>query len=169
MAEGQGRDVDYREYIGQVTGRGTIVVERTPLTNFARAVLDQSPVYRNAEVARAEGFADVPAPPTFGFSIQNWGRFEELQPEEQPETNPMYEVMGKLYANGGMILHGEQSFTYHQPVVAGQRLDYEGVVKDIYEKSSGERTMTFIITEDTYRDESGQPVLTSTMNLIHRS
>ena len=29
--------------------------------------------------------------------------------------------------------------------------------------------MTFIVTEDTYRDESGEPVLTSTMNLIHRS
>jgi acyl dehydratase len=160
---------DYREYIGQATGRGTIVVERSPLTNFAKAVLDESPVYRNAAVAREEGFDDVPAPPTFGFSIQNWGRFEELQTADQPATNPMYEVMGKLYANGGMVLHGEQTFTYHRPVVAGQRLDFVGLVKDIYEKASGDRTMTFIVTEDTYRDESGELVLTSTMNLIHRS
>ncbi len=29
--------------------------------------------------------------------------------------------------------------------------------------------MTFMVIEDTYRDEDGQPVLTSTMNLIHRS
>ncbi len=29
--------------------------------------------------------------------------------------------------------------------------------------------MTFIVVEDTYRDEAGEPVLTSTMNLIHRS
>jgi hypothetical protein len=146
-----------------------VVVERSPLTNFAKAVLDESPEYRNGEAARAAGFADVPAPPTFGFSAPAWGSWEELQTAEQPETNPMYEVMGALYANGGMILHGEHTFTYHQPMVAGQRLEYEGVVKDIYEKVSGERTMTFIIVEDTYRDESGAPVLTSTMNLIHRS
>ena len=29
--------------------------------------------------------------------------------------------------------------------------------------------MTFMVVEDTYRDERGEPVLTSTMNLIHRS
>jgi len=160
---------DYSEYIGQPTGRGTLVVERGPLAAFAKAVLDESAVYRDAEIARQEGFAGIPAPPTFGFSIQNWGRWEELQPAEQPTTNPMFEVMGKLYANGGMILHGEQEFTYHRPIVSGMTLHYEGRVKDIYEKVSADRTMTFIVTEDTYRDESGEPVLTSTMNLIHRS
>jgi len=160
---------DYSEYIGQVTGRGTLVVERGPLTNFAKAVLDDSKVYANAAVAREEGFGGVPAPPTFGFSIQNWGRFEEMQTAEQPESNPMFEVMGKLYANGGMVLHGEQEFTYHQPIVAGDVLTYEGVVRDIYAKQSGERTMTFIVVEDTYRNQAGEPVLTSTMNLIHRS
>jgi acyl dehydratase len=77
--------------------------------------------------------------------------------------------MGKLYAGGGMILHGEQEFTYHQPIVAGDVLTYEGVVRDIYAKQSGERTMTFIVVEDTYRNQAGEPVLASTMNLIHRS
>jgi N-terminal half of MaoC dehydratase len=160
---------DYSEYIGKATGRGTLVVERGPLTNFAKAVLDDSKVYANAEVARDQGFTDVPAPPTFGFSIQNWGRFEELQTAEQPESNPMFEVMGKLYASGGMVLHGEQEFTYHQPIVAGDVLTFEGVVRDIYEKPTGERTMTFIVVEDTYRNAAGELVLTSTMNLIHRS
>jgi acyl dehydratase len=160
---------DYSEYIGQATTRGTLVVERGPLMNFAKAVLDESPVYRNAEVAHTEGFDDIPAPPTFGFSIQNWGRWEELQTAEQPATNPMFAVMGKLYEGGGMILHGEQEFTYHRPLVCGQTLHYEGVVKDIYQKVSGDRTMTFIITEDTYLDDAGEPVLTSTMNLIHRT
>ncbi len=160
---------DYSEYIGKATGRGTLVVERGPLTNFATAVLDDSEVYRNAEVAQAAGFANVPAPPTFGFSIQNWGKFAELQTADQPTSNPMFEVMGKLYANGGMVLHGEQEFTYHQPVVAGDVLTYEGIVRDIYEKPTGERTMTFIVVEDTYRNAAGELVLTSTMNLIHRS
>jgi acyl dehydratase len=159
---------DFSEYIGRATGRGTLVIERGPVANFAKAVLDDAPVYRNADVAAADGFAGIPAPPTFGFSAQNWGRWEERQTAEAPETNPMFEVMGKLYANGGIVLHGEQRFEYHQPIVSGQTLHYEGIVRDIYEKPSGDQTMTFIVVEDTYRDDAGDKVLTSTMNLIHK-
>ena len=81
----------------------------------------------------------------------------------------MADVMGALLAKGGIVLHGEQEFVYHQPMVVGQRLHFEGVVRDIYQKASGDRTMTFLVTEDTYRDDDGAPVLTSIMNLIHRS
>ena len=147
-----------------------LVVERAPITLFARALGDDSAVYRNAEAARDDGFADVPALPTFGFSIQNWGKWEELQPAAPTSGgNPMAEVMGGLMANGGMVLHGEQEFLYHQPLVVGQRLRFEGVVRDIDQKASGDRTMTFMVTEDTYRDDYGASVLTAIMNLIHRS
>ncbi len=161
---------DFGEYIGQATSKGTLVVERAPITLFARAVGDSSAVYRNADAARAAGFPDVPAPPTYGFSIQNWGRWEELQPSDaSPATNPMAAVMGGLMAKGGMVLHGEQEFQYHQPLVVGQHLHYEGVVRDIYQKASGDKIMTFMVIEDTYRDDDGAPVLTSIMNLLHRS
>ena len=161
---------EFSEYIGRATSQGALMVERAPITLFARAVGDDSAVYRNAEAARAAGFANIPAPPTFGFSIQNWGKWEELQPTASGTGgNPMAEVMGALMAKGGMVLHGEQEFLYHQPLVVGQRLTFEGVVRDIYQKASGDRTMTFMVIEDTYRDEEGTPVLTSVMNLIHRS
>ncbi len=168
MTESAGSD--FTEFIGKATSKGTLVVERAPITNFARAVGDGSAVYRNADAARAAGFVDVPAPPTFCFSIQNWGKWEELQPTDAaPAANPMAEVMGGLLAKGGMVLHGEQEFQYHQPLVVGQRLSFEGVVRDIYQKVSGDRTMTFMVIEDTYRDEDGTPVVTSIMNLLHRS
>lgn len=162
--------IDFSQFIGLPTGRGTLVVERAPLTNFARAVGDDNPVYRNADAAREAGLADVPAPPTFGFSIQNWGKWEELQPPDAtPERNPLAELMGGLMATGGIVLHGEQEFTYHRPLVVGQRLRFEGVVRDIYQKHSGDKTMTFMVIVDTYKDETdGEPVLTSTMNLLHR-
>lgn len=163
-------ETDFSDFIGKRTSGGTLVVERAPITNFARAVGDGDAVYRNGEVARAAGFADVPAPPTFSFSIQNWGKWEELQPSgATPADSPMAAVMGRLMAGGGMILHGEQEFQYAQPLVVGQRLSYEGVVRDIYQKASGDRTMTFMVIEDTYRDGDGELVLTSIMNLLHRS
>ena len=52
-------------------------------------------VYQDVTAAKGAGFDNIPAPPTYGFSIQNWGRWEELQPPDgQPERSPMAEVMG---------------------------------------------------------------------------
>jgi len=163
-------DGRFSEYIGMPTSKGSLVVERAPITQFAKAIGDGNPIYRNADAARAAGFSDVPMPPTFGFSVQNWGKWEELQPEDgTPAREPMAEVIGGLMAEGGMVLHGEQAFTYHRPMVVGDRLTYAGVVRDVYQKPTGDRTMTFMVIDTVYSDASGDPVLTSTMNLIHRS
>jgi hydroxyacyl-ACP dehydratase HTD2-like protein with hotdog domain len=81
----------------------------------------------------------------------------------------MMEVIGSLMAKGGMVLHGEQEFVYHRPIVVGDVVHREGKVADLYSKESGGRTMTFLVTEDEYRDADGELVLTARMNLIHRS
>ena len=51
--------------VGQVTTRATVVVERGPVSCFADAVLEESPIYRDPAAARAAGFSNIPAPPTF--------------------------------------------------------------------------------------------------------
>jgi len=159
------------EVVGRPTGRSTVTVERGPVTRFAEAVTESSPIYRDVEAARAAGFDGVPVPPTYFFSAAgHWGAFPEAQPADaQPDSNPTMEIIGQLMANGGMVLHGEQEFTYHRPVVVGETLRSEGKVADLYEKAAGERTMTFLVTETEYRDTEGELVLTARMNLIHRS
>ncbi|WP_334143777.1 MaoC family dehydratase N-terminal domain-containing protein [Rhabdothermincola sp.] len=159
------------EVIGRPTGAVKVVVERGPVAKFADAVKNDSPVYQSLEAARAAGFEHIPAPPTYAFSaLQYWGRFPEDQPPDPTGgTNPMMEVIGTLMAKGGMVLHGEQEFEYHKPIQVGDVLTSEGKVVDCYSKESKGRTMTFLVVEDVYRDEAGEPVLTSRMNLIHRS
>lgn len=162
---------DHDRYIGKPTSEGVVTIERATVTTFAAAVLDDRPLYRNREAAVAAGFDDIPAPPTYWFSAaQNWNQWEEEQPPDSAiGPNPMAEVMNRLMASGGMILHGEQEFVYHRTAVVGEKLHQRGVVKDIYTKQSGDHTMTFMVIETTYSDESGTPVVTSTMNLLHRS
>lgn len=161
----------FDEYIGMATAAGRITVERAPVTAFADSVLEDKELYRNAEAARAAGFDSIPTPPTYFFSAaEAYGRFAEDQPEDPTGgRSPMAEVMGELMATGGLILHGEQAFVYHRPVVVGEQLDHTGVVKDIYRKPTGEKTMTFMVIENSFTDDRGEPVLTATMNLIHRS
>jgi acyl dehydratase len=159
------------EVVGRSTGKAVLQLERGPVSRFAESVTESSPIYRDAEAARAAGFDAIPVPPTYFFSAAaHWGAFPEEQPADAtPERNPTMEIIGKLMAGGGMVLHGEQEFTYHRPVVVGERLTSEGEIVDLYEKQSGERTMTFLVSETTYRDDQGELVLTSRMNLIHRS
>jgi acyl dehydratase len=159
--------------IGQVTGKWKIVIERSPVSNFAKAVGDKSPVYQDAEAAKAAGFDAIPVPPTFPFAMAHWGTFPEQQPADNPAAGgvtPVMKIIGELRKQGGMMLHGEQEFTYHRPLMVGDVLVGEGRIVDLYEKESKGRTMTFLVTENVYNDEkTGEPVVSTRMNLIHRS
>ena len=155
--------------IGTPTGTTVVTVERGQLAEFAPAVKDDSPVYRDTRAAADAGLPGIPAPPTYPFVMGNFGAFPELQVEEAPAGNPMAEVLGPLMAKGGMILHGEQEFTYHRPVFAGDVLVGRGTVVDAYEKESKGKTMTFVVVETAWSDRAtGEPVCTSRMNIIHR-
>jgi acyl dehydratase len=159
------------DVIGRPTGAAKVVIERGPVAKFAQAVHDDREIYQRQDAAEAAGFDAIPVPPTYGFSaMQYWGTFPEDQPEDPTGgTNPMMEIIGGLMAKGGMVLHGEQEFVYHRPIVVGDVLTGEGHVVDHYTKESKGRTMTFLVVEDVYRDAEGEPVLTSRMNLIHRA
>ena len=156
--------------IGKPTGAYKVRVERGPVSFFAAAVLDDNPVYRDPEAAKRAGFPSMPAPPTFSFAMQHMGRWDEEQPPDPTQgVNPMNKVMGELFAKGALILHGEQEFTYHRAVFAGDVLIGEGTVADAYQKESKGKTMTFVVVETAWTDRAtGEPVCTSRMNIIHR-
>jgi acyl dehydratase len=159
-----------RGIIDQPTGAWHVTVERAPVTAFANALHDTNPVYRDARAAHDAGFDGIPAPPTFTFAMGFWGSFAEHQPDDPTGgVNPMHGVMGKLHAEGALVLHGEQEFTYHRPVEVGDVLRGEGRVVDIYEKDTDSATMTFIVIRTEWTDaDTGAPVVTEQFNLIAR-
>jgi len=59
-----------------------------------------------------------------------------MQPTGSGGTNPVMKVIGGLMKTGGLILHGEQEFTYHQPIVAGETLQATGRISDHYAKTA---------------------------------
>jgi acyl dehydratase len=141
--------------IGQPTGAWTVTVERGPVTAFANAVADPNPIYHDRRAARDAGFEDLPAPPTFTFAMGFWGSFVEDQPADPTGgVNPMHAVMGELHGKGALVLHGEQEFEYHRPVIVGDVLRGVGQVKDVYEKDTDAA--------------SGAPAVTERFNLIAR-
>jgi hypothetical protein len=161
-----------RSVIGAKTSAFRVRIERQPVASFAAALKDTSDVYRSEAAARAAGLAGIPAPPTFTFAAPYWAAFlaDEQPPDPTAGTgNPMHTVMGEQFAKGALVLHGEQEFEYHRPVVVGDVLDGEGVITDAYEKDTDSALMTFIVIETRWTDaETGDPVVTERFNLIAR-
>jgi hypothetical protein len=163
--------------IGTQTGAWRVVLDRAVLANFAKAVGDSSPVYRRAEAVSAAGLDAVPAPPTFTFAAPYWGAYRADEQPADPTKgggNPMHTIMGDLFAQGALVLHGEQEFVYHRTPVAGDVLDGVQSITDIYEKETDSARMTFVVMETVWSDAStpgsgkGAPVVTERFNLIAR-
>ena len=151
---------ELRSRVGETrTTIGGLRVEAGKVEEFARAIGDDDPLYRDREGATDRGFGDTPAPLTFTRT----GRFERYRTGESIELGfrPEY------------TLHGAQAYEYDRPLLVGDVLRGETTVVDVTERE-GERggTMTFAEVETTYYDErngsdgSDERVLTERATVI---
>lgn len=128
-------------------------VERGKIREYALALGLTDPVHTDLEAAKAAGFGDLLAPPT--FVRQFW--------HENPGNDPM----PHLGYDPKRRLHGEQEFEYHKPLVAGMNLKGKNVIVSTREKE-GRRggMMTFVVIETRFVDEAGELVQVARRTLI---
>lgn len=112
------------QWIGHEFRSSDMAIERGRLRFFAKAIGETNPVYTDLEAARAAGYSDLPAPPTFLFAA-------EL------DSGAMFERLDAMAIPLGKLLHGEQGFEYFAPVVAGDTVTVRTRVADIYVKKNG--------------------------------
>jgi acyl dehydratase len=162
--------VSATDLIGTPLPPATVVVERGPIASFAQAVTDTSAVYQRAEAAAAAGFAAIPAPPTYTFAARLLGAFADLQPARPDGALDTTEIIARLRKDGGMILHAEQEFTYHRPVLAGMTVHLTGAVEDVrVTTNSRGKAMTFVKLRTETRDDGGELLVSEVMTLLHRA
>jgi acyl dehydratase len=113
-----------RKFIGYQLKPSVLTVDRTRLQFFAKAIGEKDPVYVDPAAARAAGYADVPAPPTFLFAA-------EL------DSGANDQLLADLDIPLAKLLHGEQSFRYLKPVCAGDTVTVQSTITDIYDKKGG--------------------------------
>ena len=142
-----------RDWIGRKAPQGEPVeITRNDIRRFAAAIGDDNPLYRDREAARAAGYPDVVAPPTFLISASTGGGDGGFIRE--PE----------LGLNFAMVVHGEETFSFTRPVVAGDVLTMEQRIDDITAKGSNE--LMTLVTEVT--DAAGGHVATITNTIVSR-
>ncbi len=142
-----------RDYIGRAyPAPTTYEVGREHIRRFAEAVGDPHPAYLDPEAARALGHPDVIAPPTF-LTVLNF-RFAGDGPVADPG-------LGLDYSR---VVHGEQTFELHRPVVAGDVLTSVQRVEDI--RDAGRNELISTVTDVTAAD--GSPVATHRSKFVSR-
>lgn len=141
------------EAIGRELPTVHAAVERGRLRFFAEAIGEDAAVYTDLDAARAAGYDDLPAPPTFLFGLKLDG------------PNPLG-WLADLGIDVRFVLHGTQRFVYHHLVFAGDEVDFRPRIADVYEKRGGALEFLEVETEVT-RGSDLVAVLTETIVVQH--
>ena len=132
-----------RSFIGFETKPRAVEVETSQLRFFADATGEKNPIYFDEAAARAAGHPAVPAPPTFLFCLVS------LAPDAE-------NIIARLGVDMGRVLHGEQSFTYGEPIYAGDIITLRTRISDIYDKRGG--ALDFIVEDTEATNQKGDNV-----------
>lgn len=129
-----------KKHIGRTTAPQTFDVEKGRLKFFAKAIGEKNPIYSDEAAAKAAGYKTIPAPPTFGFCLEM-------------ESNSLWDNIAAMGVPVGKILHGSQSFKYHAPIYAGDKITFVTTVSSIVDKKGGK--MEFITEDSTGTNQDG--------------
>jgi acyl dehydratase len=141
-----------RELVGRSYPPSAVYeVGRGKIAEFAAAIGDDSPVYRDPDAARAAGHPDVIAPPTFAIVLTLEAAMVVL---DDPDVSLDY----------SRVVHGEQRFTHHRPIRAGDRLVATTTI-EAARTVAGNDLLTARVDVAT---QDGEPVCASTSMLVAR-
>ncbi len=127
-------------------------VERGKIREFAEAVGDPNPIYRDPGYAAARGFPGILAPPTLlrTFLYEPKAASEALQVKDW-----------------SYIVHGEQEFEYLAPILAGDVLTAQDRIVSITEKESRRAgKLQIAVIETIFHNQRGEKVQVARRTLV---
>ena len=118
-------------------------VEKGRIRFFAEVIGTADPIYLDDAAAKAAGYRNVVAPPTFIFGAES-------------DSGVLMKLLDTLRIDLREVLHGEQRFDYHAPVCAGDTLRFQTRVADIYDKKGG--ALEFVVNDTKVTNQLGEHV-----------
>ncbi len=141
-----------QEYLGRTfPASEPYEVSRVKIAEFADAIGAASPLHRSQEAARAAGYPDVIAPPTFPIVVS---------------TAASAKAIGDpgLGLNYAMVVHGEQRFEHTRPLHAGDVVTAQTTITGI--RATG--SLTMVTTKTEIRTVAGEHVCTAHSTIVER-
>ncbi|HYQ69995.1 FAS1-like dehydratase domain-containing protein [Actinophytocola sp.] len=141
-------------FVGHAYPRSEVYeVSRAKIREFAEAIGDDNPVYRDAAAARAAGHPDLIAPPTFGTVLFSRHSIEDIVNDE------------KLGVDYGRLVHGDMKFVFARPVRAGDRLTVTTHITEIDNRMGND----FLSLRAEIDTDEGERVVTALSQLVIRA
>ncbi len=116
-------------------------VEKGAIRRFAESIGDQNPLYVDLEQARAAGFSNVPAPPSFPLSFTNGPDLREL-----------------LGVPVRSLLLADLSWEFERTMVAGDRILVTSRIAEVGDRPGPTGRVEMAVIEDEGRDDEGRLV-----------
>ena len=142
-----------KQHIGKKLPVFKTTAEARQLRFFAKVIGETDPIYSDAAAARDAGHPGIPLPPTFLFSL-----------EFEAPSSAWRDEMGIRIDR---ILHGEQSFSYHRMAYAGDTLQFEPSIADVYDKKDG--ALSFVVKLSRVSNQRGEHVADLRSVIVHRN
>ena len=142
-----------KKHIGHEFSPMILTVEEGRLKFLAKTLGISQGIYTDPDEAASAGLPGLLAPPTYPFVLE----IEALELEDL--VNLLGESLEKL-------LHGEENFTYHGPIYAGDEITVCKKITDIIDKKEG--TLQFVISKTEFINQDDKKVAETLTNYVFR-
>jgi acyl dehydratase len=126
-------------------------IGREKVREFATAIGDFTAIFHDVDAARASGYSDLPAPPTFAFVITMRALSAAMFDPE----------LGLDYSR---VVHGSQGFEYFRPMVAGDEVVVRSHIAEIMTRGSNE----FLTTQADVVSSEGEVLVRTRSTIVSR-
>lgn len=125
-------------------------VGREKIREFAEAIADTNPAFRDPDAARSLGHQDIVAPPTFAMI---------------PVLRGFDILMADLGIDYAQVIHADQRFEHTRPIRAGDRLSTTTTLESVRSRAGND----FLGVRCEVAGPGGEPVCTAKATLLVRS
>ncbi len=119
-----------RANAGKALAPVQVMIERDRIRFFAKVLGYNSPIYHDTRAAQAAGYPDLLAPPSFLMVVEALAEEERRRTEQQS----WYDFVG---CDMRYLLHGNEAYSYHGQIYAGDALSLETAVSGFEDKKGG--------------------------------
>lgn len=128
-------------------------VSREKINELVWAIGEPNPLYRDSEAAKAQGYRDIVAPPTFITLAGYW-------------TGAMYEVLQEIGVDRSRILHGEEEYEYGAEIHPDDILTGQSKLLSVEEKNGKLGPMELVRVETIYTNQRSEQVIRVTSLIV---
>ncbi|SEO15054.1 N-terminal half of MaoC dehydratase [Salinihabitans flavidus] len=148
-----------RTTTGHVTAPLSVAVERGALRFFAETIGETDPVHFDSAAARAAGYPDLRAPPTYAVVLDTAAATEATR-------RGLPRLLDLIGADLRYLLHGTERYCYHGTIHAGDTLEITHEVTGFSDAKGGALEIAHLKMRITHPARG--PLVIATRDLIHR-